>query len=115
MIAERTMTHMGSRSNMSPRLTTTAFIRGSRSTVLAVKIWGRNQAPWAIRAAIPMGIGLSVNLLMNNGTIVAAEMKLRPNQKATTSSMLTVKFQRRLRVRSSDTWASVWGSSGRST
>ncbi|MBS1252630.1 MAG: hypothetical protein MAG451_01671 [Anaerolineales bacterium] len=94
MGAASTITHIGARSRKSPRLTTTGFLRASRSTTLAVKSWGRNQPACAITAASPMGSGLDVSLLMKSGTIVLEDTKLRPNQKVALSSRLTVKFQR---------------------
>ena len=92
--AERTMTHIGRRSRKKPILTTIGFLRVRPSTKLAVNNWGKYQAPWEITAAKPMAMVLSVNLLMYRGTIVAEEIKLRPNQKLTTSAMFTLKFQR---------------------
>src|SRR5512137_48857 len=86
------MTHIGTRSKKSPRLTTTGFLRANCSTTLAVKSWGKNHAPWAMTAIKPIGSGSDVSLLTNRGMMVLAEIKLEPNQKVVTSSVLTVKF-----------------------
>jgi hypothetical protein len=61
---------------------------------LAVRSCGRYQEPCARSAAIPIGIGLVVSLLMKSGTMVQLEMRLVPKKKALTSNVLKTKFQR---------------------
>jgi hypothetical protein len=61
---------------------------------LAVRSCGRYQDPCANRAAIPIGIGLVVSLLMKSGTMVQLEIRLAPKKKLLTSKVLKVKFHR---------------------
>jgi hypothetical protein len=61
---------------------------------LAVNNCGRCQDPIAIIAAIPIGIVLEVNLEINSGIMVEADMKLAPKNQLAVSRVLTVKFQR---------------------
>ena len=77
-----------------PRLTTTGFLRASRSTRLAVKSCGRNHEAWANTASRPMASGLVVSLLTKRGRMVALDIKLAPNQKNAPSRRLTEKFHR---------------------
>ncbi|OQA46124.1 MAG: hypothetical protein BWY52_00945 [Chloroflexi bacterium ADurb.Bin325] len=83
---------IGRRSVKKPRLTTTAFLRGNCSLMLAVNNWGMYQPAWVMTASTPNASGSVVSLLRKIGRMVAAEMNAEPNQKNAPSSKLTVKF-----------------------
>ena len=87
--AAGTIRSNGKRSVNRPRRTTATFLRGSRCTQLAVKIWGRSQPVLDRIATSPIRSSLSVKWLTYSGRMVRAAMKLDPNQKKVPSRTLT--------------------------
>ncbi len=65
-----------------PALTTTGFLRDSRSMALAVKSCGRNQPACAMTARRPNASGASVSLLRKSGRIVDRGEEGRAEQEA---------------------------------